>query len=209
MHEAADTGVEPTPTGEPGSGGADVPHEGAGEPPEVPDELLLLEEELLEELLDVLPVPIRPVEPELDEVPVPIRPVELELDEVPVPIRPVELEELLEELLLDELLLDELLLEELLLEELLLDELLPDELLVEELLFPFPFPVPVPVPGEPVVEELVELLPLWPEFPFPVEPPPSIPIATASWEGRLSPSTRPGTSSGSSAFVITNSFLPL
>jgi len=203
VHEAADTGVEPTPTGEPGSGGADVPHEGAGEPPEEPDELLLLEEELPEELLDVLPVPIRPVELELDEVPVPIRPVELELDEVPVPIRPVELEELLEELLLDELLLDELLLD-----ELLLDELLPDELLLEELLFPFPFPVPVP--GEPVVEALLlELLPLWPEFPFPVEPPPYIPIATASCEGILSPSTRPGTSSGSSAFVITNSFLPL
>jgi len=73
--------VEPTPTGEPGSGGADVPHEGAGDPPEELDELLLLEEEPLEELLlDVLPVPIRPVELKPDEVPVPIRPVELELD---------------------------------------------------------------------------------------------------------------------------------
>jgi hypothetical protein len=190
--------VEPTPTGEPGSGGADVEHaDGAEEPPDELDEELLL---------DVLPVPVRPVELELDEVPVPIRPVELELDEVPVPIRPVELEELLDELLLDELLLDELLLDELLLDELLLDKLPVDELLLEELLFP----LPVPVPGEPVVEELpLELLPLWPEFPFPVEPPPYIPIATASCEGRLSPSTRPGRSSGSSALVITNSFLPL
>ena len=146
LQAAALTTVGPTPTGVPASGGVPTPQTGGG----APVELLEDPEELPEdELLELLPVPIRPVVPEV----------------LPVPTRPVELE----------LLLEELLLEELLLEELLLDEVVPVVALAELVLValvPFPFPV------------LVELCP---EFPFPVDPPPYIPIASASCEGKSTP----------------------
>ena len=158
LQAAALTTVGPTPTGVPASGGVPTPQTGGG----APVELLEDPEELPEdELLELLPVPIRPVVPEV--LPVPIRPVVPEV--LPVPTRPVELE----------LLLEELLLEELLLEELLLDEVVPVVALAELVLValvPFPFPV------------LVELCP---EFPFPVDPPPYIPIASASCEGKSTP----------------------
>ena len=174
LQAAALTTVGPTPTGVPASGGVPTPQTGGG----APVELLEDPEELPEdELLELLPVPIRPVVPEV--LPVPIRPVVPEV--LPVPTRPVELE-----LLLEELLLEELLLEELLLDEPLLDELVPVVALEEVLLVPVvelaelvlvalvPFPFPV----------LVELCP---EFPFPVDPPPYIPIASASCEGKSTP----------------------
>jgi len=147
--------------------------------PKLPEELLLL---------DVLPVPISPVEP--DELPVPINPV----DELPVPIRPVELDELpvpTSPVELEELLLEPAVLEELLLLDVVPAEPVPEVLLLLDEVFPFPVPE------------------LWPELPCPADPPAYIPIASASCEGRLSPSTRPGTSSGWLALVITNSFLPL
>jgi len=105
---------------------------------------------------------------------------------LPVPKRPLELE-LLEELLLEEL-LDELL-DELVPEEP-LDELLPEELEEDE------------------PEELELLADACPVLPWPEVPPSNIAIASASCDGKLSPSTRSGTSVGLES-ANTNSFLPL
>ena len=125
-----------------------------------------------------LPVELDPLLELLDEpLVVPTKPVLLEDDPLVVPNKPVELDELLEELLelLEELLDELLLLEELLLEEL---ELLPEvELLLDDELAPLVLPCPL--------------------LAFPLEPPPTnIAIAMASSEGKLAPSSRPGTSSG-------------
>jgi hypothetical protein len=64
------------------------------------------------------------------------------------------------------------------------------------------------------VEELLEvevlvLVELCPELPAPVEPPANMATAIPNSEGRLAPSTRPGTSRGSSSLDNTNSLLPL
>src|SRR5437762_6000892 len=156
-------------------------------PVEEPNEEL--DEELLEELLEELELllEVMPVRPEV--LPIPKKPLELEL--LPVPKRPLELE-LLEALLLEELLL------EVLLDEL-LDELVPeeplDELLPEEL-------------EEDEPEELELLADACPVLPWPEVPPSNIAIASASCDGKLSPSTRSGTSVGLES-ANTNSFLPL
>lgn len=146
------------------------------------------------------PVVVEELEPELELEPE----VEVELEEEPLlplvelltPPKPIAPELLLDELLLDELLLDELLLDEPLLDELLLVAVptrpVVDELLLDELVVVFP---------------VVDVL--WPVVPRPAVPPPNIPIASASCEGKSTPSTRPGTSSGLSALVSTNSFWPL
>jgi hypothetical protein len=139
----------------------------------------------------VAPVVLPLVELELELLPVPAIPVELELllpvpaiPVVPVPAIPVELELLL--LPVPAMPVELELLEEL--EELELDELELEELLEVEVLV------------------LVELCP---ELPLPVEPPANIATAIPNSEGRLTPSTRPGTSRGSSSLDNTNSLLPL
>lgn len=165
-------------------------------------ELLLEEAELLLELLvvfplplpfvlvlDVLPVPIKPVAPVVDVVPVPMSPVVTPV--VLVDVRPVvlvEAEELLAELPLEEVPLDELPLEE-----------------------PLVVPVVADVLDEPlalVEAEVLLLTEACPELPWPADPPSNIPIARASSEGKLTPCTFPGTSIGFKS-ASTNSFFPL
>jgi hypothetical protein len=181
--------------GVPGKGVELRPQLGGGVTPVVPP----VPEELLELLLE-LPVLARPTAPVelLELLPVlerPTAPVEL-LELLPVlerPTAPVELLELLPvlerptapvELLLE--LLDVLVLVEVLV------LVAPVELL--ELLLAAP----------------PALVPLWPEFPLPVDPPPAyIIMAAAKSEGRSTPSTRPGISIGVLASESTNSFWPL
>ena len=130
---------------------------------------------------------MRPLELELEVLPVPISPVELELELLPVPIRP-ELEELDELLLLEELLADDE-----------LEELPAVELPAVEL-------PAVELPAVELDDEV--LVELWPELLCPDDPPSNIAMASASCDGRLTPSVRPGTSIGVE-LANTNSFLPL
>jgi len=196
------------PTGVPGKGAVPlVQPTGGGEPPVlVPVDEVELEPELeLDEPveLDVLVVPARPVEVEV----VPARPVEVEV----VPARPVEVEVVPARPVAPEVVPAKpvVLVEVLELPAEALVEPLVDVPLVEEPLVEEPL-VEEPAVEEPAVEELALVLEeAWPAFPCPAEPPAYIPIVRASCEGRSTPQTRPGTSIGSSAFVITNSFLPL
>ena len=181
MQEAAETGVEVTPIRPPagGRGGAPTPQDG-GVPPEL-DELLLPDPELELLLLDP--------ELELLELPLPAVPLllelldpELELEDDELELLELELDDELELELLELELEDELELE-------LLELELEDELELLEL------------------EEL--LVELCPEFPWPLDPPSNIITAMASCEGRVTPSTRPGISTGWVTSVSTNSLLPL
>jgi hypothetical protein len=168
--------VVPTPTGVPGSGGAFTPQTGWLPPPEDdPEELLELPLELLEELPLVLPLPLVPL-----EAPEPL--VEEELLE-PEEEDELELDDELELELEDELELE--LEEELELE--LEDELeleLEEELELEDPCPEFPFPLVLlellAVPVVELLEELAVAVPLCPELPLPVDPPPNMVSAIAS-----------------------------